>query len=108
MQLEVTRDVVTDIWPLYRAGEASADSRALVDAYLSGDPAFGDMLEESETMPGPLPPIQLSPDAERRLLDDARSRARLRLLIIGGTIALAACMLMAAFGWLVLFMLRAG
>ena len=34
-----------------------------------------------------MPPITLSPEAERRMLDDARSRANHRLLLIGGAIA---------------------
>ena len=30
MKLEVTRDVVNDLWPLYQAGEVSAAGRALI------------------------------------------------------------------------------
>jgi anti-sigma factor RsiW len=36
--MKVTRDVVMDLLPLYVAGEASADTRALVDEFLDGDP----------------------------------------------------------------------
>ena len=45
--MHVTRDVVSDLWPLYASGEASADTRALVDAFLAGDPAFAQSLRES-------------------------------------------------------------
>jgi hypothetical protein len=104
MKLDVTRDVVSDLWPLYRTGEASDDSRALVDAFLSEDSAFASTLEESEVLPGAMPSPRLSPDAERRLLDEARKRARTRLLIAGGGIALAGLVLIMAFGWLVIAM----
>jgi len=36
--MNVTRDVVLDLLPSYLAGEASADTRALVDEYLRRDP----------------------------------------------------------------------
>lgn len=38
--MTVTRDVVSDLWPLYASGEASADTRTLVEGFLAGDPAF--------------------------------------------------------------------
>jgi hypothetical protein len=37
--MKVTREVISDLLPLVEAGEASADSRALVEAYLSEHPA---------------------------------------------------------------------
>ncbi len=36
--MTITRDVVTDLLPLYVAGEASADTRAIVEAYIRVDP----------------------------------------------------------------------
>lgn len=97
MKLEVTRDVVSDLWPLYRAGEASADSRALVEAYLKEDSALAEKLRNSESLSGVMPAVRLSPDAERRLLDDARRRARMKLLLIGGAIGLCGILAIAAF-----------
>jgi hypothetical protein len=38
--MEITRDVVLDLLPLYLADEVSADTRALVEEYLDGDPAL--------------------------------------------------------------------
>jgi hypothetical protein len=98
MKLEVTRDVVSDLWPLYRSGESSADSRALVEAFLAGDGPFAAKLQESETMIPELPAVRLSPEAERVLLDDARDRARLKLLVIGGSVGLAGLLLLLALG----------
>ncbi len=81
MKLEVTRDVVSDLWPLCRAGEASAASRALVDEFLTQDAAFAARLKESEMANPDLSPLRLSPEAERRYLDDARANARLKMLL---------------------------
>lgn len=35
--MNVTRDVIIDLWPIYEAGEASRDTAALVESYLAGD-----------------------------------------------------------------------
>ena len=90
MKLEVSQDVVSDLWPLCRSGEASAESRKLVAAFLEADRAFAQVLKDSEDLHAIVPRLTLSPDGERRLLDEARDRARTRLLVIGGSIALVA------------------
>ena len=38
--MNITREVVTDLLPVYFSGEASADTRALVEDYFHGDPDF--------------------------------------------------------------------
>jgi anti-sigma factor RsiW len=42
--MKVTRDVILDVWPVYESGEASADTRALVEAYLEQDPEFARLI----------------------------------------------------------------
>jgi hypothetical protein len=42
--VNVTREVINDLWPLYSAGEASVDSRALVDEFLRQDPEYARLL----------------------------------------------------------------
>lgn len=44
--MNVTRDVITDLWPVYADGEASADTRALVEAFLRQDPGFARLLQD--------------------------------------------------------------
>lgn len=99
MKTEITRNVVRDLWPLCQSGDASADSRALVDAYLATDIAFAATLKETTKMNTLIPGMTLSADAERRLLDDARHRARIQLLLVGGGLAI---LLLALCGALVL------
>jgi len=36
--MNITKDVIVDLLPLYEAGEASADTRALVDEFLAAHP----------------------------------------------------------------------
>ena len=111
MKLEVTRNVVKDLWPLYRAGEASPDSKALVDAFLVEDSAYASTLKKSEALGPVVPVVNLSPDVERRLLDEAQRNARLKLQIIGGAIAAAAILLftgLCAAIWLAVFRLGGG
>ena len=104
MKLEVTREVVSDLWPLYQSGEASMNTRALVEAYLSGDEAFASTLKESESAAAGLRAPRLSPDAELRLLEAAQQRARTKLWIIAGSIGMGGLMLLIALiALLVLF-----
>jgi anti-sigma-K factor RskA len=72
----VTRDVIADLWPLYVAGEASTDTRALIDAFLREDQEFAQTLTElaRERLPN-LDAPSLAPDHELKTL--ARIRRRL-------------------------------
>lgn len=106
MNWEVSRDVISDLWPLYRSGEASRDTRSLVDAFLSDDGGFATTLRESEAaLPFPKS-IRLSPDAELRLLEQAQQRARHRLLIIAGAVGIGGTLLLASLGALLLVVAR--
>jgi anti-sigma factor RsiW len=70
--MTVTRPVILDLWPAYASGEASQDTRALVDAFLRDDPEFARQLREDplSQLDGPAP----SPDLELRALAKARRR----------------------------------
>lgn len=47
MKMDVTRNVIIDLLPLYLADEASADSKALVGEYLERDPELAEMAREA-------------------------------------------------------------
>jgi hypothetical protein len=47
----VTREVITDLWPVYVSGEASPDTRGLVEAFLREDPELARKL--SPDLKGP-------------------------------------------------------
>jgi hypothetical protein len=75
--MNVTRDVINDLWPLYASGDASPDSRALVDAFLANDPELAAQLRQHAMDPlsglaTPAPP----PDHELQTLQRLKRRLR--------------------------------
>jgi len=69
MNMDVTHSVISDLWPLYTSGEASPETRTLVEAFLASDPGFARTLQESHgmmlgTSSGPV----LPPDHELQTL----------------------------------------
>jgi hypothetical protein len=43
--MNITREVIIDLWPVYTAGEASADTRRLVEEFLKQDSEFARVLQ---------------------------------------------------------------
>jgi hypothetical protein len=71
----VTRDVIADLWPLYVSGEASSDTRGLIEAFLREDAEFARSL--SPEARGPLAGHDvpsLSPDHELKTLARIKKR----------------------------------
>lgn len=82
--MKVTREVVRDLLPLYVAGEASRDSRELVESYLAGDPELRSLAESLRAAElGPAHEFA-PPNAARAALERTRSvlRRRSRLLAL--------------------------
>lgn len=75
--MTVTREVVRDLWPAYVAGEASGDTRRLVDEFLAQDPEFARSLR-SDAEPVVETTIDLPPNHEARTLDRVKARLRRR------------------------------
>jgi len=74
--MKITRDVINDVWPVYAANEASADTRALVDEFLAGDPEFARTLRTEVGLPA----LAVSPAHEQ----ERKALARTRDLLRGG------------------------
>jgi anti-sigma factor RsiW len=75
MNMNVTRAVISDIWPLYASGETSAETRALVEAFLTADPEFAGTLRESSRLAlGVTSAPVLPPDVELKALAKTRRR----------------------------------
>jgi anti-sigma factor RsiW len=76
--MNVTRDVARDLLAVVLAGEASEDSKRLVERYLADDPALAreaDALRAGLALPATPAP---SPTAEKRTLDATRQLLRQR------------------------------
>lgn len=90
--MKVTSDVIVDLWPLYEAGEASADTRALVESFLEGDPEFARKIREGEeatTRMLTAVPVLPPPDAERAALARTKLLLRLRFHFLAAACALS-------------------
>jgi hypothetical protein len=67
--MNVTREVILDLMPVYLAGDASPDTRRLVEEYLRQDPEL--RMQMPESFPD-VPPASLPPDLELRALRRTR------------------------------------
>ena len=88
----VTRDVIYDLLPSYFAGDATPDTRALVDGFLRDDPEFARMLERfRKIMDDRESGAPASAPSEKDAFDRARSFAQkeseLRGYIVAFTLA---------------------
>jgi len=83
--MNVTREVVTDLLPLYESGDASPDTRALVDQFLQSDPEFAQLVQALRTRREPRPAVSASPgpDVERDAVNRTRRALRVRSWIMG-------------------------
>jgi hypothetical protein len=72
--MNVTKAVVVDLWPLYTANEASADTRALVDEFLLDHPDVAEQLRRDPVIPASVPP--LPGDLQTRALTLTRRKLR--------------------------------
>jgi anti-sigma factor RsiW len=78
--MKVTRDVIYDLLPSYFAGDASHDTRALVEAYFETDPEFARMASRFQTLIADRQRSDAAADAgtrEREAFQCARTAAEL-------------------------------
>lgn len=73
---KITRDVISDLWPVYASGEATEDTRALVESFLADNPGCAAEFEALVALPAA--DAALAPDAE------ARAFVRTKELMRGG------------------------
>jgi len=82
--MKVTRDVITDLLPLYLANEASADTRALVESFLQQDPEFSRLAKEraGQFLPTEIPST-LNPENEMKTLERTKRLLKIRSTLLG-------------------------
>ena len=95
--MNITKDVIADLWPLYADGTASADSRVLVEEYLREHPEWSSKLRDATnfaTWPsGPA----IAPDQEAKVLN----RIKKRVNFVRALLLLAMMFTAQAFGRIV-------
>ena len=72
--MNVSKAVIEDLLPLYAAGEASEDSRALVEAHLATDPAMRDQLKSA--VGRAFAPVEVPPTVETSAIRETRRTVR--------------------------------
>ena len=68
--MNITREVIIDLWPVYTTGEASTDTRALIEEFLRQDTEFARLLQEKadeDLLMSTVP--SLPPDREAQALN---------------------------------------
>lgn len=87
--MEITRNIILDLLPLYSANEVSADTRALVEKYLKTDPELANVAKQLESMEKPRKiPVPLSQDDEMQAYRKARRQNLLHTIILAGLISI--------------------
>jgi hypothetical protein len=95
--MKVTRDVVKDLLAVYGAGEASADTRALVEEWLRSDAELARLAQRAANVALPeVPP--LPPTTEKRALDRTRHHLRWRMVLFGLAAYVSSLPLSVTFG----------
>jgi anti-sigma factor RsiW len=80
--MKVTRDVVKDLLTVYTAGEASPDTRVLVEEWLRSDPELARQVARADGVTLPEVPA-LPPTVEKQALDRTRRHLRWRTVLLG-------------------------
>jgi hypothetical protein len=103
--MQVTRDIVIDLLPLYHSDEASKDSRAAIEEFLRKDPSLAQMASQDAGTTGPATGAS---ELERQTIARTRAAIRRRSWILGAAIWLTLLPFSFAFrgGRVTFFMLR--
>jgi hypothetical protein len=86
--MSVSRKVILDLLPLYIAGEASEDTRILIDEYLANDPELADLARKMATkeLPGESP-VPLNKENEMETYKEAKRLLFQRIIFISSLLA---------------------
>lgn len=96
--MNITRNVVLDLLPVYLAKEASADTRALVEEYLARDPELAQRARQHATKGfGAAPATMLPPDLELRTLQRTHGQIWLQILLFAAMVVSLGAMMALKF-----------
>ena len=87
--MNITRNVILDLLPMYTANEVSADTRALIEKYLETDPELANVAKNLATLEKPEDiPVPLSQENEVQAYKKARRLKLLFTIILAGAISI--------------------
>ena len=95
--MEMSRNVILDLLPLYIADEASPETRMLVEDYLETDPELAQIAEKlsaAELLKEV--PIPITKEHEMEAYQEAKLQQRRQIIILGAVITLIVLFMMGA------------
>jgi hypothetical protein len=95
--MEISREVILDLLPLYIADEASPETRELVDQYLDGDPELAKIaqkLSAAELLKEI--PIPIKKEHEMKAYEQAKLQQRRYIITLVAVISVIILFMMAA------------
>lgn len=102
--MEVTRDVILDLLPLYLADEVSADTRALVEKHLEADAELTRIAEQSRAELTKGTPVPLTKEDAMKAYEQANKWMVIRTLGLSAIIALVVmCTLLPVMAFVMLY-----
>lgn len=86
--MDISRNVILDLLPLYIAGEASPETRALVGEYLESDPELARIAEKlsGAELPNEVP-IPITKEHEMQAYQEAKLQQRRYIITLVAVIA---------------------
>lgn len=103
--MEITRNVILDLLPLYLAGEASEDTRKLIEERMETDPEFSELVTKTELgeLPGDIP-IPLTKEDRMEAYKEAQRLMFLKTVffasLISGSLIVLLLIILVAIGFL--------
>ncbi len=89
--MSISRNVILDLLPVYLAGEAREETRALVEEYLQSDKELAEMVAESNKSPfAENIQVPINKETEMQSLRQAQSMIQRTILFAAG-VALFVC-----------------
>ena len=81
--MNITRDVILDLLPLYLADEVSDDTRTLVEQFLANDPALAKLVEQSNIQQWDDVPVPLNKENEMKTFEKTKQLLAQQRVLMG-------------------------
>jgi anti-sigma factor RsiW len=98
--VEVTRDVIIDLLPAYFSGEASEDTRRLVESYFERDPELARMARSMNDRLLQVAPVHLPENHQMKALRRTQVNLAWRVILLAAILAFVGMMVLIAMAFL--------
>jgi hypothetical protein len=106
--MQITRNVILDLLPLYIADEVSEDTRILVDEYLKSDLELAEIADQSRQMDMKKDiPVPLSKEDQMEAYEEAKRQLFWKVVIVGVVVSVIIMGFLAFAGVAAMFLLSA-